>query len=480
MDTFPEPLTWVGGAAEPSVVADEAWLHDPNDGRPLQQARSSAPEQVDRAVAAAHAAHVAAAWASAGTAGRAPALERWADLLDERAADIAVLDALNTGVPIASTRLFAGSLGDTVRGAVRLAAERGDETALPADQGPVRLRRVPWGPTAVIAPWNAPSAIAVKKMAYALVSGAPVVVKPSEAAPWSTQLVVEAACAVLPAGTVSMVLGGGTVGAALCADPRIRAITMTGSTPTGQAIAAAAAPHLTRLRLELGSTNPVVVRADADVAATAQALFDGMTKLNGQWCEAPRAVYAHASVHDALVDALTALVREARPGSSLDEATAIGPQAFAARRDELVSQRDALLSSGRTLVAQAPVPDDGFFFGPALVVGDGPALPGEVFGPLLTLTSVPSDADAVRRANAVAGGLAAYVFGADVEAAIDLGTHLVGGEVKVNGTSLLDMSPESAQSFFGLSGVGGHGDRDVLDFYSGKQVVGRDLLGAPL
>ena len=472
--------TWIDGRAEASEVDDGTWLCDPNDGRRVQPSRSSSADQVSRALAVAAATHADGAWAAAGVAGRAGALGAFADALDAHAAAIAELDAVNTGVPISQTRLFAGSLGDTVRGAVALATERGDVTPLAADQGPVRLRRVPWGPTAVVVPWNAPSAIAVKKMAFALVSGNPVVVKPSPAAPWSAQLISAAAAATLPTGLVSTVLGGAAVGAALCADPRTKAITMTGSTPTGQAIAAAAAPHLTRLRLELSSTNPVVVRADADVAAAAQSLFDGMTKLNGQWCEAPRAVFALPEVHDALVEALGALVRAARPASSRDEATTIGPMAFADRQAELVAQRDALVAGGRSVAASAPVPEEGFFFGPTLVVGEGPALPGEVFGPMLTIESAATDAEAVARANAVAGGLAAYVFGADVEAALDLGTRLVGGEVKVNGTSLLDMAADSAQSFFGLSGIGGHGDRDVLEFYSGKQVVGRDLLDPPL
>ena len=77
-------------------------------------------------------------------------------------------------------------------------------------------------------------------------------------------------------------------------------------------------------------------------------------------------------------------------------------------------------------------------------------------------------------------GLAGYVFGADEERAAALGARLVAGEVKINGTSVLDMSPESAQSFFGASGLGGHGDDDVLDFFVGKQVVGRDRPGLPL
>jgi phenylacetaldehyde dehydrogenase len=478
---LPELDTWIGGRRERSAVDEPATLDDPNTGLPLQAFRSSSPDQVERAVEVAHRAHALGVWAGLGPDGRAQKLRAFADAVDAVAERIAVLDSLNSGVPISRTRLFAGGLGDIVRSAVALAEEAGEVRELPADPGPVRLRRVPWGPTALILPWNAPSFTATKKLAYALVAGNPVVVKPSPASPWSAELLMGALeSADLPAGTVSLVLGGGPVGGALSADPRIRAISMTGSTPTGRLIAAAAAPHFSRLHLELGSNNPAVVRGDADVAATAQQLWDGMTKLNGQWCEAPRNVYVAAEVHDELVAALTDLAESAVVGPGLDEATAIGPMAFRERRDALLAQRAAFEAAGCAVVHAKDCPDQGWFFLPTVVVGDDVPVSGEVFGPMITVEAARSDAEAVARANSTAGGLAAYVFGADLGAAQALGERLLAGEVKINGTSVLDMSPESAQSFFGSSGIGGHGDRDLLAFHSGKQVVGRDLIGPPL
>ena len=472
--------TWVGGSAEPSAVAESSSLHDPNTGEALQPLRSSSPDQVDRAVAAADRVHSSGTWAGLGVAGRAAYLRELADALDRRVEEIARLDALASGVPIAFTRMFAGSLGDTVRGAVSLAEESGDDRALPAAQGPVRLRRVPWGPTALIVPWNAPAALAVKKSSFALAAGAPVVLKPSPVSPSSAQLLAgTVAEAGLPDGVFNLVLGGGSVGQQLCEDPRIRAVAMTGSTPTGRAIAAAAAPRFARLRLELGSNNPVVVRADADAEATARSLLAGMTKLNGQWCEAPRNVYAHQDVVDDLHDALRSLVASTDLGSSLDEATTIGPMAFEAHRDGLVRQRSAWEAAGHDVV-HGHEPEAGWFFAPTLVHGRDVAVRDEVFGPMLTLEAVGSDDEALARSRRTAGGLAGYVFTADVEAGLRVGAALTAGEVKLNGTSLLDMSAESAQSFFGSSGLGGHGDRDVLDFYTGQQVVGVDLVDPPL
>lgn len=480
MYTPPELNTWIDGNRELSEVITTHAVCDPNTNDAVQPGRASSPAQLERAISVAEDVHRDGRWRTAGVVERAAALDRFADRLAERADEIAVLDAVNTGVPVSVTRMFSASLAGTVRQAATLATERGDEVSLPADQGPVRLRHIPWGPTALIIPWNAPSAIMVKKMAFALAVGAPVIVKPSPFAPWSAQLIAEAAAETLPAGLVAVVLGAGEIGAQLCADRRIKAISMTGSTPTGQAIARVAADNLTRLRLELGSTNPAVVCADADVAVTARLLCDGMVKLNGQWCEAPRSVFVEHSVHAELVDALSALVTQMSVGSSLDETTQIGPMAYRARRIELEQQREQLVSHGRRVAATVEVPGFGAFFGPTIIDGDGPDLGEEVFGPMLVVESCASEGDAVDRANRVAGGLAAYVFTRDVTRGLELAGGLYSGEVKLNGTSVLDMSPESAQSFFGLSGLGGHGDRDVLQFYSGKQVAGVDLVDPPL
>lgn len=478
---LPTPSTWIGGHSEPAARVLPDFLYDPNDGARLQPQVSSSPDQVDRAVASAAHAHQEGEWRHAGMAHRATVLGVFADAVDALADRIALLDSLNSGVPLAFTRMFAGSHGDTIRRAGQIGLEIGDELLLPAPQGDVRLRRVPWGPAALILPWNAPSALGAKKMAYALMAGTPIVLKPSPFAPWSCELLMQAAAeAGFPPGVVNAVVGGGDVGSRLCSDPRIRAVSMTGSTATGRAIAAVAAPNFTRLHLELGSNNPVVVREDAEIALTARMLFDGMTKLNGQWCEAPRNVYAVGSAAPALVDTLGALLRAGRLGSSVDESAMIGPMAYQARRDELVAQRDAWRTAGHSVVEGTTPASGGWFFAPTLVTGKGIAVDSEVFGPLLTVERVESDDEAVALANESAGGLAAYVFGADTEAAFEVGARMLAGEVKINGTSLLDMADGSAQSFFGTSGMGGHGDHDVLEFYLGKQIVGVDLLDAPL
>ncbi|HWM32693.1 MAG TPA: aldehyde dehydrogenase family protein [Pseudolysinimonas sp.] len=474
--SFPESRTWIGGSPEASEVADGDALFDPNTAGRLADTRSSSPRQVDRAIDAAARAHADGGWLRLGIEGRAPYLERFADELDAVAEQIAHLDALNSGVPISVTRLFGGSNGATVRAAIARARAAGDARTLEADGRDVVVHRIPWGPAALIVPWNAPSAMAVKKLAYALAAGAPAVLKPSSASPWSAELIAEAAeRAGFPSGVVSLVLGGPSVGEQLVGDPRIRAISMTGSTATGRAIAAAAGPNFTRLRLELGANNAAIVLPGADLRETADQLVSGFTKLSGQWCEAPRRVIGVGDVGP-LVDALQARLSGMVIGSSLEDATELGPVAFAARKTELVAQRDAL---GGRVIEAGQVPPAGYFLAPTLVVTDRDP-DGELFGPILAIRTARDETEALAMANTGPVGLAGYVFGPDDAVAAALGSRLDAGEIKINGTSVLDMAAESEQSFFGSAGLGGHGDAGVLDFFVGSRIVGTDAPGLPL
>jgi acyl-CoA reductase-like NAD-dependent aldehyde dehydrogenase len=272
---------------------------------------------------------------------------------------------------------------------------------------------------------------------------------------------------------------------------------MTGSTGTGQIIAAAAAPRLARLHLELGSNNAAIIRADADVVSAAKAVVDGALKLSGQWCEAPRRIVVDSTVIGDFTNAVHSELANWTIGSSLDDRTQLGPVAFRGRLDHLRSQREALRDSGHQIitVGRGRALDrstTGWFFEPTIALGSraqveahssaygSRASSAEIFGPMVVIEPSFGDAEAVRRANEGQVGLAAYVFSADEDAARAIGIQLDAGEVKINGTSVLDMAGESSQSFFGSSGIGGHGDADLLSFFTGKRIVGTDRPGLPL
>jgi acyl-CoA reductase-like NAD-dependent aldehyde dehydrogenase len=339
--------------------------------------------------------------------------------------------------------------------------------ALDADGRRVEQLRPPWGPAALLIPWNAPAPTAIGKIANALAAGCPAIVKPSEHAVAACSLVAEAAVAAgLPPGALQVVHGDGRLGAQLAADPRVRAIALTGGQGSGRAVAAAAAPRMAALRLELGGTNPAVVTADADTEAAAEALVRGMTKLSGQWCEAPRRVLVAAELHDSLREALVERLSAVRAGSSLDEGTELGPIGNRPHFERVCARLGRIAPS-----------DGGFFLAPAIVAGSPR---DELFAPVLAVHPVKSEEEAIAEANAPGDGLAAYVFAGDDERALALARRLHAGEVRIGGTGLLDLAPAAEQSFWGSSGVGAHGRHNALAFFTGARVVGVDDPSAPI
>jgi phenylacetaldehyde dehydrogenase len=473
----------VGGEELAPAGTLPGWLCDPSTGARIAQQAATDLETVDRAIGIAADVDRLGTWRSLSIDERCAYLELIAENLEPLGDSVGEAESLGSGVPIGIARLFGGSLAGNFRDAIGHLRDGWVTTDLSEDGRPVELLRIPWGPTAIFVPFNAPAAMAAKKVAYALAAGAPVILKPPENGPFGCNLLADAiGAADLPAGVFQMVHGGAEVGVKLTTDPRIRAISFTGGVTTGRIIARAAAEDFKAVQLELGGNNPVIVREDADIELTAQALADGIIKLNGQWCEAPGKVLVARPIHDALVTALERRLRDVRIGATTDEDAQLGPIAFEAHRAQLDDQVQRLVDHGASVVVAGDAPDlPGWFWAPRIVVGADPVdAVEEMFGPVVTVHAVDSDEEAVAIANDSPYGLAGYVFGRDVDAAMAVGRAIRFGEVKINSTSLLDLSPGSVQSFWRNSGIGGHGDTDVFRFFCGAQIVGVDRPGLPI
>ena len=459
-----------------------AWLCDPSTGADVVVQATTGIEVVGEALAVADEAHRVGEWAGLAPSARADLLDAIAVALESRLDDIAEVEGVCTGLPAPIASAFAGAVPESFRDAAARIRQQVNPVQLGEAQRVVELWRHPWGPTAVLVPWNAAAAMAAKKSAYALAAGNPVILKPSEWSPFSSTLIAEAIDEVgLPPGTFQLVHGGAEVGQALTGDPRVRAISFTGSVATGASIAGVAAPHFAALQLELGGNNPVIVRADVDVDAAAASLADGMVKLNGQWCEGPGKVWVDAGIHDEFAEALLDRLSSYSMGPHTSDAD-MGPLSHASHRRLLDEQMAQLVAAGgQVLSARQQLPESGWFWAPRVVI-DAPeeACVEEMFGPVVTVHPMHSEGEAIAAANASPYGLAAYVFGTDLPAAYDVARQLRFGEVKVNGTSLLDMSEDSAQSFWRSSGIGGHGNRELLEFFQGVQIVGSDRPGLPI
>jgi betaine-aldehyde dehydrogenase len=480
---IPDQLDLIAGrSARPQETTDVILCH-PDTGDALTEGLATATDQVDAALASADQLHQSGGWFDLDVDAKSAALTRFAHALEAISADLAVPESINTGIPISVTQPMTSGVAGFLHGAaeqVRASTER----AMDGRHGATVLHRLPFGPAVVIAPWNAPSPSIVGKSAAAMAAGCPVIVKPSEWAPGTADLVATAAMeAELPPGLFQLVHGGAAVGAQLVADRRSRVVVFTGGQPAGRAIAAAAAPNFARLQLELGGNNPAIVCADADIAATARSLADGATKLNGQWCEAPGRILVEASVADDLRDALLTELARRRIGSCLDPDTEIGPLSHQLHHQKVTAAVQALDSRADTEVHRVgELPDlGGWFFPPTLITGiaANESL-SETFGPVMTLHSVADEQAALAAASVGDDGLAAYVFSADTERAMALGARLRAGEVKVNGTGLFDLCGDSEQSFWGASGIGGHGDATTFELFRGSRIVGVDDANAPM
>ncbi len=478
------------GLTTPRQLIDGTWsvpahvldrhLVDPASGLPTQPQVASSLADIDLAIAAAWRVHRADPLGIGTPQQRIIALEAVADQLDTIAPQLAEQDSLNSGIPITITRLFASSLGSTFRSAAARIIDLAP-TDLSSAGRRVTLSRLPIGPAAVLAPWNAPTAIAAKKTAYAWAAGCPVIVKPSPWSPSGTTLLVKvleeaAATAGLSYAAIQLVLGGVEAGQALAGARQVRALSFTGSRAGGRAVAAATAANVPSIQLELGSNNPALVISDADLELAAVQLAAGMTKLNGAWCESPGTVFVPPSLLGALVERLTARLSELRIGPPLDPNAQFGPQSNPAQYATLQTRLDQFSAAGARLVAVGDIPQEGLWIPPTLVI-DPPLnlAAAETFGPVLVLRTCLDTSTALLEAAELETGLAGYVFTRSIDEGHRIGRLLPAGEIKINGTSLLDMSEQSTQAFWYGSGVGGHGDAELLRFFTGARIVGEDI-----
>lgn len=470
-----------GQTGSPHAVIGVA--ENPSTGAPLGDLTATAPDRVEAALAAADSAwdRGDGEWSGQTHAQRLPALVRFAAELEARADALAVAHATEIGIPISTARLFAGGAVGVVEEVAAAAEAVLAPRPLDAGERQVVRFRLPLGPAALMGSWNAPAFMAATKIGNALAAGCPVVYKPSEVTPQSTARLVEALVAAdLGANTAQVVCGGADVGQQLAASAHVRVISYTGGAAGGRAVAAAAIGRMVALQLELNGANPALVMPGADLGEAARELARGATVLNGQWCEAPRRVFVPAEDHDRLVELLLEQLRGHTIGDALDPETTLGPLAYRGHFERVAGQLAELSARGEATPSHEELPDAGFFLSPTVVSGlPLDAVAHEIFGPVLAVMPYESLSDALATANGLGDGLAAYVFGRDRDAAFELGRRIHAGEVRIGGARVLDLAPGSAQSFWGTSGIGGHGRAEVLEAHLGTRVVGEEDFALP-
>ncbi len=463
---------------------------DANTGEALFRQGAVRPADVDRAIACAERAHREGDLFGMGVDARAELLFRSAAEVETRVADIAHADAQTTGVTLATTEFLAQLLPHVFRasGQALLDSHSSGPAKDPAkDQadsqtvrtltnrfGTVDIRRLPLGPAAVVCPWNAPSVIAAHKIASALAAGCPVIVKPSEWAPSSCQVIVECLLSAgVPARAVQIVHGGPAPAAQLASDDRIRALSFTGGPAGGRALAALCAQGLKPIQLELGGNNPLIVLPGADIDAVREGIVGALTSLNGQWCRALGRLFIHDSVFDQVWEAARARLGTTVLGNSLDRATEVGPLAHESHRETVAAATQRLVDGGGTAHCFGSDPGlAGWFYRPTLITGLEPAAADrEIFGPVAAVHGFSANEELVEACNASTTGLAAYVYGPE-HTALDVARRLRIGQVKLNGVGVLGLHHDAPRAAWRHSGLGDEGNAETLEFFRGTQVLG--------
>ncbi|WP_374114655.1 aminobutyraldehyde dehydrogenase [Streptomyces cellostaticus] len=437
-------LNHIGGSDLPASSGAVLPLVDPATGQVNGSAPLSGGEDVEAAQRAAEAAFTG--WSATTPAERQTALLRIADSIERRADALVAAEVGDTGKPPSLFRADElPAVIDTVR--YFAGAARNLPGAAAAEYTPGRtsvLRREPVGVCAQITPWNYPLMMAVWKIAPALAAGNTVVLKPSDTTPASTALLARIAAEHLPPGVLNVVCGDRDTGRALVVHPGIRMVALTGSVRAGQEVAAAAAPDLKRLHLELGGNAPVLVYDDADLDDAVERLSALSFYNAGQDCTAATRILVHERVHDAFLDAFARRAALRVPGAPDDGNADFGPLNSAA---QLATVRGLLerLPAHADVVAGGGAPArPGFFHEATVVAGvrqEDEIVQREVFGPVVTVQAFTDEEDALRLANGVPQGLAASVWTRDHDRAMRAGRALDTGIVWVNthGTTVSEM-----------------------------------------
>jgi acyl-CoA reductase-like NAD-dependent aldehyde dehydrogenase len=415
----------------------------------------------------------AAWWAGLGFAERRTRLLRWRALLTERIEELAALTHTETGKPVADAIVEASAgiehLDWAARNAKRVLGPRRTKSRLLLAEHAGHLEYQPYGVVGVIGPWNYPILTPLGPLSGALAAGNAAVLKPSEYTPAVGQWLVDTFAEVVPEQPVLQAVHGlGDVGAALCRSG-VNKLAFTGSTATAKKVMAACAENLVPVVLEAGGKDALIVDADADVTAAAEAAVWGAMTNAGQTCIGIERAYAVAPVYDAFVDAVVQKAGRLKLGEDIGPITMPGQLDVIRRHID-----DALASGGRAVLGGADAVQPPHV-APTVLVDvpeESAAIREETFGPTLTITKVADADEAVAKANALPYGLGGAVFGR--ANAIRIARRLHAGMVSVNSTLTFVGMGNLPFGGIGDSGFGRiHGDDGLREFGRAKAITVR-------
>jgi succinate-semialdehyde dehydrogenase/glutarate-semialdehyde dehydrogenase len=410
---------------------------------------------------------------------RSEILRKAFELVHERAEDFATLMTLEMGKPLAEAR------GEVTYGAeyLRWFAEEtvrhyGHHTEVPEGTLRMTTRHKPVGPCLLITPWNFPLAMATRKVAPAIAAGCTMVLKPAKLTPLTAQYFAQTmADAGLPDGVLNVVTSqsASSVSEPLMADPRLRKVSFTGSTPVGRTLLKAAADNVLRTSMELGGNAPVIVFADADLDVAVEGAMAAKMRNGGEACTAGNRILVEESVAAEFTEKFVARMEGLVTGDGLEDNTDLGPMIEPKAVDNLESLvADAVNLGAHAAVGGQRLDGPGNFFAPTVLVDvptEARVFREEIFGPIAPIFTFRTEEEAVALGNDTEYGLASYVFTQDPARMYRLADGLEFGLMGYNSGVISN----AAAPFGGVkqSGLGREGGAEGIAEYSTVQYIGQ-------
>ncbi|MFW6868976.1 NAD-dependent succinate-semialdehyde dehydrogenase [Nocardioides sp. CPCC 206347] len=477
--SFRERLTHLLPEGRRQLLIDGAWtpagngarldVIDPADGSVLTDVADGTLDDARAALDAAAAAQPG--WAATAPRERGEILRRAFGLVTAHADDLALVMSLEMGKPIAEAK------GEVTYGAefLRWFSEEavrihGRWMHNPAGGSRLLTVRKPVGPCLFITPWNFPLAMGTRKIGPAIAAGCTMVVKPAAQTPLTMLLLGGLlAEAGLPAGVLNIVTTDDAAGLSttLMADPRLRKVSFTGSTPVGKRLVEQSAGQLQRVSMELGGNAPFLVFADADLDAAVDGAMLAKMRNMGEACTSANRFLVEASVADEFAARLSERMGGLRVGRGQDVGIQVGPLIDEKAVTSVAAVVDDALARGaRALTGGQRVDGAGFFYPPTVLVdvpADADAVTTEIFGPVAPITTFTTEDEAITLANATEYGLAAYAFTRDLARTLRLAERLETGMLGIN-TGIVS-NPAAPFGGVKASGFGREGGFEGIEEY---------------